>query len=147
MKTILVLVTLAALGAVAGAVIVGSLVFDGTVVDHPYERGISWDEDRKRRASSGITTALVTESFTPGRNDIAISVSRAGGPLDEGGISLRIGRVDTEAHDRAYSLSRQDDGTYGAAVDFPVKGLWTVAVLVKEGERPLEFRHEIRVGK
>lgn len=146
MKAILVFVTLVGLVAVVGAVVVGSLVFDGTVVDHPYERGIAWDDDRARHEASGITTVLATASFREGENDLVLRAwDRSGTPLEDERLSLRIGRTSTGAHDRTYTASRREDGTYGASVELPLKGRWAVTVLVERGETPLEFRHDITV--
>jgi hypothetical protein len=148
MKAILVLVTLVALGAVVGAVVVGSLVFDGTVVDHPYERGIAWDDDRVRHEASGIAVPLVTSSFRKGDNDLVLrALDRSGTPLEDEELSLRIGRISTGAYDRSYIASKGENGSYGVSVEFPLKGRWAVTVLVERGGEPLEFRHEITVGE
>jgi hypothetical protein len=148
MKATLVLVTLLGLGAVVGAVVVGSLVFDGTVVDHPYERGVAWDDDRARHEASGVTVSLVTSSFREGDNDLVLRAhDRSGTPLDDAKLSLRIGRISTGAYDRSYIAPRRENGTYGVSVDLPLKGRWAVTVLVERGGEPLEFRHEITVGE
>jgi len=148
MKATLVLVTLVGLGAVVGAVVVGSLVFDGTVVDHPYERGIAWDDDRARHEASGIIAVLAAASFRKGDNDLVLrALDRSGTPLEDEELSLRIERISTEAYDRTYIASRRENGTYGVSVEFPLKGLWAVTVLVERGGEPLEFRHEITVGE
>jgi nitrogen fixation protein FixH len=146
MRATLIFVTLIGLGAVVGAVVVGSLVFDGTVVEHPYERGIAWDDDRARHEASGITAVLVTASFRKGENDLVLRAwDRSGTPLEDERLSLRIGRISSGAHDRTYTATRRENGTYGASVELLLKGRWAVTVLVERGGNPLEFRHEITV--
>jgi len=146
MRATLIFVTLIGLGAVVGAVVVGSLVFDGTVVEHPYERGIAWDDDRARHEASGITSVLATVFFRKGENDLVLRAwDRSGTPLEDERLSLRIGRISSSAHDRTYTATRRENGTYGASVELPLKGRWAVTLLVERGGSLLEFRHEITV--
>jgi hypothetical protein len=56
-----------ALGAVAANLVVGSRLFERTVVDNPYETGLRYDEDR-RRAEAGAARARLA---APTRCDLA----------------------------------------------------------------------------
>ena len=147
MRATLVFVTLIGLGAVVGAVVVGSLVFDGTVVDHPYERGIAWDDDRARHEASGITAVLATAFFRKGENDLVLrALDRSGTPLEDESCLSGSGGSPRRPTTGPTSASRRENGTYGASVELPLKGRWAVTVLVERGGEPLEFRHEITVG-
>ncbi|RJQ15309.1 MAG: hypothetical protein C4560_10705 [Nitrospiraceae bacterium] len=53
MKTLIVIVTIIALSAVVGAIVVGVRVFDGVVVENPYETGLEWDRIQNEKADSG----------------------------------------------------------------------------------------------
>lgn len=146
MRTLLVFIALTAVGAVIGAIVVGSMVFDGTVVEDPYEQGIAWDEVRKRREASGLTVTLAASSYRRGRNDVVVEVStRPGDPVGEDDLSLRVSRPSSADYDRTYGAARQEDGRYGAVVDLPLRGSWEITVLVDRGGAPLEFPREIYV--
>lgn len=146
MRTLLVFIALTALGAVIGATVVGFMVFDGTVVQDPYGRGIAWDEERKRREASGLIVTLAASSYRSGRNDLVVEVStRTGDPVGEEDLSLRTSRPSSADYDRTYGAALQADGRYGAVVDLPLRGPWVVTVLVDRGGAPLEFRREIYV--
>lgn len=148
MRALLVLVALTAIGAVIGAVAVGIMVFDGTVVEDPYGQGIAWDEVRKRREASGLTVALVASPYRRGPNDIVVEVlTRTGDPVDEDDLALRVSRSSSGDYDRVYPAVRKEDGRYGAVVDLPLRGPWVVTVIVDGGGSPLEFRHKIHVGE
>jgi nitrogen fixation protein FixH len=146
MRTLLFLIALTAIGAVIGAFVVGSMVFDGTVVENPYEQGIAWDEVRKRREASGLTVTLAASAYRRGRNDIIVEVStRPGDPAGEDDLLLRVSRPSSADYDKTYSAARQKDGRYGAVVDLPLRGFWVITVLVDRGGAPLEFNREVYV--
>ena len=93
MKSLLAAVTLIGLSAVAAAVFVGLGVFDGEVVDDPYERGIAWDEERRRRAASGLETSIAPGPFRKGQNDIVFRLSGVKGqPVKDRRASLSPGK-------------------------------------------------------
>ena len=74
MKKLLIFVSLTGIAAVVGAVVVGTVMFDGTVVGNPYERGIAWDEEKKRRLSSGLKVSIDPAPFRKGKNEIVVRV-------------------------------------------------------------------------
>ncbi|MBI5741682.1 MAG: FixH family protein [Nitrospirae bacterium] len=53
MKTLIITVSIFALSAVVGAIVVGVNVFDGVVVEKPYETGLEWDRIQNEQADSG----------------------------------------------------------------------------------------------
>jgi nitrogen fixation protein FixH len=144
MKTLLVVVTVIGLGAVAATVIVGLRVFDGVVVDQPYERGVSWDAERIRREKSGLETSIDPGSFRKGLNEMVFHVVTSGGlPVEHDRVSLRVSRFETREHSREYEARKGEDGALTAPVYLPLAGRWEVTVTVEAEEGPLEFRHEI----
>ncbi len=146
MRTLLFLIALTAIGAVIGAIVVGSMVFDGTVVENPYEQGIAWDEVRKSREASGLAVTLAASAYRRGRNDINVALSvRTGDLPGEEHVTLRVSRPSSADYDRTYPASRREDGRYGAVVDLPLRGSWVITVLVDRGGAPLEFNREVYV--
>lgn len=141
MKTLLVLVTIIGIAAVVGAVVVGMSTFDGTVVDHPYEKGLAWDSEQKERVSSGWNVDIMPPSPSVGRNRLYLTVTdRAGKPLS-GTVTLRIGRPSSKAHDRQYGADgTEKPGVYTTSVDFPLYGYWDLDVQVTVQERTIVFR-------
>jgi len=148
MKTLLAAVVVIGLAAVAGAVIVGTRVFDGTVVKEPYERGIAWDEERRRQAASGLQVRVVESSFITGENEIVLLVlDRNGNPFPEQELLVQVSRPASTTHDRAYRALRQDDGSFRASVDLPLRGRWDLVVVVEGGEGSLRFSGSVYAGE
>jgi len=44
MKVLIVLIVIIGLAAVLSTILIGDRLFDGTVVDKPYDRGVNWDK-------------------------------------------------------------------------------------------------------
>ena len=145
MKTLLASVVIIGLAAVAGAVIVGIRVFDGTVVKEPYERGIAWDEERARLASSGLRVDIIERSFHTGENLISFNVLRGDTPFEGKSITVQTGRPSSSAHDRTFTASRGLDGVFRTMVDLPLQGRWDLIVVVDGEEGPIHFRRGIYV--
>lgn len=142
MRTVLAAVVCIGLAAVAGAVIVGTRVFDGTVVEHPYERGIAWDRERERLAASGLEVDLVERSFRTGENLVTLRILHRGKPLPEKAVPIEMTRPATTAHDRTFTARRGLDGLFRALVDLPLEGRWDLFVVVDRGNGPFRFRRE-----
>ncbi len=148
MRTLLVSVALIGLAAVAGAIVVGTRVFEGTVTRNPYERGIAWDEERRRREDAGLRAAILTGELRRGENDLLVGVyDGEGRPVDDASVEIRVLRPSSSAYDRAYRFARREDGLFRGVVSLPLPGRWFVDVGVERDGRPLELRLEIRVGE
>src|SRR5919108_6547317 len=62
---ILVIISILALSATIGALIVGMRSFEGLVVEKPYETGLAWDELQKQKKENlGKTSAAAAENRT-----------------------------------------------------------------------------------
>jgi len=144
MKTLLAVIVVIGLAAVAGAVIVGTRVFDGTVVKEPYERGIAWDVERERQAASGLQVSVVEASFVTGENELAVLVlDRNGQPFAGDAVSVEASRPASSAYDRTYRAVRRDDGTFRTLVHLPLRGRWNLTVVVEGKNGSLRFRRSI----
>ena len=59
---VLVIVSVLALAATIGAIVIGMKSFEGLVVEKPYETGLAWDEIKKKKATlNGADTAAAVE--------------------------------------------------------------------------------------
>src|SRR4030066_2294165 len=112
MKSLISIVVIVGLIAVAGAVVVGVKSFDGTVTAKPYEEGLAWDEALKERAELGWSVKLKTGILKTGKNDLQFTLlDKKGSPLDlSSAVSLNISRPSTDAYDRKVDVEKLGAG-------------------------------------
>jgi len=136
MKTLIIAVTIIALSAVVGSVIVGKKVFDGTVEEKPYEQGLLWDKIRSTKYESGWSAVVNNRKINKGENEVSISVfDKYGKPLSDASVSILVSRPSTAAYDRNYETLRRSDNSFAAKVYFPLFGYWDLKIKVaKKGE-------------
>jgi nitrogen fixation protein FixH len=136
MKSLIIIVTVIALSAVIGSLIVGKKVFDGTVEEKPYEQGLLWDKIRSSKYESGWSAVVNNRKFNKGENEVSISVfDKYGKPLSDASVSILVSRPSTTAYDINYETLRRSDKSYAAKVDFPLFGYWDLKIKVaKKGE-------------
>ncbi len=148
MKTLIVIVSIIGLSAVAGSIFVGVKSFDGIVTEHPYEKGLAWDETRNKEKALGWSVDIGNGKFATGYNDVVLSVFDKHGKSHPGAsVSITISRPSTPAYDMNYAVERIQDGSYRAAVDFPLHGNWDIDVDVSSGADKLLFKKRIFVDK
>lgn len=146
MRLFLAFVTVIGFGAVVGAVVVGLQVLEGTVVEKPYEQGLSWDERQRERIQSGFDVSLEGEKFRTGDNLVVARVTRNGVPAPGEEVELLMRRPGSGEHTNRYRLSGRGDGTYDAAAVLPLPGRWEAVITVQHEGRPVEFRHVTQVA-
>lgn len=140
MKILLIIVTIIGLGAVIGAVVVGTSTFDGTVVDKPYERGLSYDAVHHEKEASGLNVEILNKVISAGTNDILLSVTdRDGKPVPDVAISLSISRPSSKAFDKTYTAVKTEKGQFIVKADLPLYGYWTAGVQVAEKGKSITF--------
>jgi nitrogen fixation protein FixH len=144
MKSLIIIVTIIALSAVIGSVIVGKKVFDGTVEGNPYEQGLLWDKIRSNKYESGWSAVVNNKKINKGENEISISVfDKYGKPLSDASVSLVISRPSTTAHDRNYETLRRSDNSYAAKIYFPLFGYWDLKIKVVKKRESVIFEERI----
>ncbi|MFC1769506.1 FixH family protein [Nitrospirota bacterium] len=138
MKIILSLIALIGLGAVVGAVVVGSMSFEGTVVEKPYEAGITWDTERKNQERLGWNMDVGKHTFIEGNNNFDLMIrDKKGMPLKvSGSISLSAERPSNNNFHIEALIKPIPDGTFSANLTLPSFGLWDLnAAIEHNGER------------
>jgi nitrogen fixation protein FixH len=140
MKLLLILISIIGLGAVVGAVVVGTRSFDGTVADKPYEQGLAYDAAYHAKVESGWNVEIMKQEFITGSNDIMISVTdRNNKPVTDAEISVSISRPSSSAYDRTYKAVAAEKGMFRIAAELPLYGYWTAKIQVAKENRSVIF--------
>jgi nitrogen fixation protein FixH len=148
MKILIITVTLIALAAVVGSIIVGEKVFDGLVVEKPYDKGLQWDKTRKEKAELGWNAVIKKRTFHTGNNDVVFNVlDKDGSPLAGALVTIIISRPSSSAYDKYYETATRGDGIYKASINFPLNGYWDVKINVTQKKRNVVFEEKVYVEK
>jgi len=143
-RTLIAFIAFIAIGVTIATILVGSRSFEGTVVEHPYESGLAWDQVHQDKARLGWHVSLLGLPYKTGKNDIEFSVlDKNGRPLSDAMVTVALSRPATSAQDRTYPARRAKDGHYRVSVDFPQFGYWDVRVEVKQKGEKCTFVEKI----
>jgi nitrogen fixation protein FixH len=133
LKLLVLVAAVTALGAVAGAVYVGSRVREDTVVAQPFEEGLRHDSERDARAALGWTVAVAPGPLQrTGPIELELR-DRAGAPLAGAAVTLTVTRA--ESGHGAWTAEARDlgGGRYAADAAFPEGGGWELRLDVRRG--------------
>ena len=148
MKAIIIFSTIAALTAVAGTIVVGINTFDGTVTEHPYEKGLEWDRLEKIKADLGWTCNIQNSTLKTGNNDLILELNNKKGlPLDASAVSVKVSRSSTDAYDKNYNTEKVRKGIFKVNADFPLFGYWDMTIKVTKDTDYLELKRSIYIKK
>ncbi len=148
MKVVIAIVVAVALGAVVGAVWVGTRSFERTVVADPYESGIHHDADRKKAQALGWNVVVDEDALRAGP-EAALTISltgKDGAPLDDAEVLFRVSRAGTSRFDRSAPATRGGSGRYGARLPMTEPGFWDLDVVVRRGGETLTLGKWIHVA-
>jgi nitrogen fixation protein FixH len=144
MRTLIILVSILAIVATIGTVVVGRYSFEGIVVDKPYETGLAWDAIQQTRENLAWTTALRQAHFKTGRNDLNVTIlAKDGLPLANALVRVTISRPSTRAFDRTFQTVQQADASYRGSIDLPLYGNWDLNIDVNSGADRTCFKKTI----
>jgi nitrogen fixation protein FixH len=143
MRTLIIAVSIIAVGATIGTIVVGGRSFDGLVVEKPYETGLDWDKTQEQKARLGWTVST-NGNFLAGGNELLISVADGNGvKLRDAVVTVKVTRPSTVHYDKTYQTALQPDGRYRATIDLPFYGNWDVIMNVKRGKERADFTKSI----
>lgn len=148
MKIAIAIVVAAALGAVVGAIWVGSRSFERTVVADPYESGIHHDADRKKALSLGWNV-VVDEGALRAGPSAALDVTLTGkdaAPIEDAQVVFRVTRPGTSRFDRSATAVHRGKGRYGAVLPMTEAGFWDLDVVIRRGAESLTLGKWIHVA-
>jgi len=137
--------------AIAAFGIAGTLVWfayqyrEDTVVDHPYQEALQYDQTQRKRAQLGWQV-LSPESLKQGEQLFVQVVDKNGAPVDHATVELAANRID-KTDTKKYSAKPADHGRYGALVEFDSRGTWQIKVKVTRGTDSLSFDNRIYIEK
>jgi nitrogen fixation protein FixH len=115
----------------------------GVVTERAYDKGIAYNE---------TVAAAEAQQALGWQGEITLAADRTltfslvdadGQPLSGATVKAEFMRPTQAGMDFTVELTEDAAGLYGAAVDFPVEGLWDVRVFALEGER--DFQHHQRL--
>lgn len=147
MRFVIALLVVAALGAVVGAVWVGSRYQESTVVAHPYEAGVHHDEARHAAERLGWMLEVDEASLRTGPGGLRLTLAgRDGAPLAGVDVGVRLSRAGTNRMDRVAVARPDGPGRWVAAVELPEAGFWDLRVEARRGADQVAFDRRIRVA-
>lgn len=146
MKTLVIVVIIIGLSAVMGSIIIGRFVFDGKVVDAPYETGLRYDEIEALRAQ--LNFDIENRNLSIGDNEIIFTLKdKYVRPITDPQIRLIISRPSTFAYDREYPVYFVESGKYKTRVQFPLHGYWDIKVSIIYNWKPVILEKRVYIEK
>jgi nitrogen fixation protein FixH len=144
MRILIILISICALAATIGAIIVGRQSFEGLVVEKPYETGLAWDETRQKQANLGWTVSVQGAPFKTGKNELIVKLlDKNGSLLTDAAVSVTVSRPSTRAYDKTYQTVQQADGRYHASIDLLLYGNWGVIIDASRNNDRSSFKEAI----
>lgn len=144
MKLLLIIVSIIGLSAVIGALVIGIRTFDGTVVNQPYEQGLSYDAVHHEKEASGWHAEILNKNLTIGINDILISITdRNSRPVTNVSVSVVVSRPSSTSYDRTYEAAATGRGRFRIIADLPLYGYWDAKVQVSDRSRSVMFERTL----
>jgi len=135
MRNLIVIISIAVAAMTIATIIVGSRMFDGVVVERPYDTGLAWDEAQKRQARLGWKVVVVNANLKVGSNELILVVSdRDGTPLKDATVVVTVSRPSTKAYDRIYRAMPGGGGRYQVPISLPLVGLWDIRTEITRQE-------------
>jgi nitrogen fixation protein FixH len=135
MRNLIVIISTIVVAMTIGTIIVGNRMFDGVVVERPYDTGLAWDKAQKRQARLGWKVVVVNANLKVGSNELILGVSdRDGTPLKDAAVEVTVSRPSTKAYDRIYRAVPGEGGRYQVPISLPIVGLWDIRTEITRRE-------------
>lgn len=131
---LIILVSIFAIGATVGTIVIGTKTFDGTVTEKPYETGLNWDKDQQDAARLGWSVQITPTALKLGMNKASLTLTdRNGMAMPAATVSLKLTRRETNKYDRTLPLNKMPDGAYAFDLDLPLPGVWQLTSTIQQG--------------
>ena len=142
-KALIIAVSSLVLAIIAGSLWAGIATREVTVVEHPYEDGLKYDQTQKRYADLGWKVVAPSSLDKSGRLEVKI-YGKDGAPLDAGSVEFALNRLGS-SEIKKYRAPRDGGGSYGARVDCPLPGYWELKVQVTRGADTLSYDSRLHI--
>lgn len=119
--------------------------FTGTVTDHPYEDGITYNQTLEKAAEEKALGWQADISLQKG-DVVAVKLrDKQGNPLDKAAVIAKLTRPVQDGYDFEIKLAGQGNGLYSAPADFPLRGQWNVRIFATWQNTPYQKSRMILV--
>jgi nitrogen fixation protein FixH len=146
MKPLIVVASIAAVGAVVVTIAVGSSLREETVVKDPYERGLHHDQERQARQRLGWQARFDRADLQPGAAELGFTlVDRAGTPVEGAEVKVAVTRPAGPGDERQGTARSLGGGRYLAPVGFAAPGFWDVRLDATRGSDTVGLTQQVRV--
>ncbi len=145
MKALVIIVIIIGLSAVIGSIIVGKAVFDGKVVDMPYETGLAYDEIEK--AKKELRFEVLNKELKVGMNEVLFTLKDNNDrPITDPQMVFMISRPSTTRYDSEFTYYFAGEGRYRAEVYFPLHGYWDIRLKLLRDWKPVIIEKRVYVN-
>lgn len=104
--------------------------FTGLQTEGHYQRGLDYNDVLAAEAAEEKLGWSVAVDFAEtGKDRVRLSVraaDKAGNPLNDAGVRVRLVRPVQAGHDMDVTLAAEGDGLYAADVELPMRGQWDI---------------------
>jgi nitrogen fixation protein FixH len=109
--------------------------FTGLQTEGHYQRGLDYNEvlaGERGQDALGWTVGLDFQETGDGRGRLSVQATdKAGNPLKDAGVMVRLVRPVQAGHDMDVTLSADGDGFYVADVELPLRGQWDILAQIR----------------
>ena len=109
--------------------------FTGLQTEGHYQRGLDYNEvlaDERTQDALGWTVGIDFRETGDGRARLSVrAADKAGKPLNDAGVKIRLIRPVQAGHDMDVILVAAGDGLYAADVELPLRGQWDIQAQIK----------------
>ena len=110
--------------------------FTGLQTEGHYQRGLDYNEvleAGRTQTALGWTVAIdFRQGEAAGKGRLTVrAADRAGNPLNDAGVTVRLVRPVQAGHDMNMTLAGAGDGLYAADVELPLRGQWDILAQIR----------------
>jgi len=140
----IIIISIIALAATVGTIVVGMKSFDGVVVENPYDTGLAWDDTQQKKDALGWNVTLQNTLLRTGSNELSIEALDGNGrSLENAEVSVSTSRPSTRAYDKTYPAVKTPAGKFQAFIDLPLFGSWDLRIDVRRDKDRCSFNNRI----
>ncbi len=146
MKPLIVVASVAALGAVVATIAVGVSLREQTIVKDPYQHGLAHDAERKARARLGWQARFEAADLKPGGAELRFAlIDKGGAPVEGAEVRVAVTRPAGPGDERQGTATGLGGGRYLAPVGFAAPGFWDVRLDANRAGDAVGLTQQVRV--